>query len=310
MRVGVTGAGGFCGGAAARALDAAGHEVVTLGRSGRVRPGWEHRTWDAELPDVPDLGGLDAVVHLAAAVGDPVTRADARRCAVVNVDAAHRMLEAARGLRVVWVSSASVYDPRLDRSCVPEEHPTAGGHDNAYGRTKALGDAAARAAGAVVLRPRAVYGPGDPHLLPRLRRAVRGGTLTVPGDDVPLSLTHVDTLAEACVHGLTAAPGAYNVADPAPHRRDAVLTDVLTADLRRPVRLRRVPVPLAGAAAALATATARLRGVEPLLTRYAVDQLARPCVLDTGRLRASGYDPPERMAPFLAALAVTASVPA
>ena len=55
------------------------------------------------------------------------------------------------------------------------------------------------AAGSVVLRPRAVYGPGDPHLMPRLRRIVRGGRAWLPGPDVPLSLTAVENLASACL---------------------------------------------------------------------------------------------------------------
>lgn len=294
MRVGVTGASGFCGGASARMLATAGHEVVTLGRSGRVRPGWEHRTWDAALPEAPDLGGLDAVVHVAAAVGDPVGRAAEEAFRAVNVDGTRRLLDAAAGLRVVVVSSASVYDGRLDRSCVSEDHPTDGGHPNAYGRTKAAADALALAAGAVVLRPRAVHGPGDPHLLPRLRQIVRGGRVLLPGPSVPLSLTHVDTLAEACVRGLDWSPGPYNVADRTPYDRDTVVREVLTAALGSPVVVRHVPARAATAAAVTAALVGRVLGREPRLTRYAVDQLARPCVLDLTRLRATGWDPPQR----------------
>ncbi|GAA1597499.1 hypothetical protein GCM10009828_023870 [Actinoplanes couchii] len=83
---------------------------------------------------------------------------------------------------------------------ITEDHPLAG--MTAYGRTKAEGERLALEAGAVVLRPRAVYGPGDPHLLPRLQRVVRGGRALLPGPDVLLSLTAVENLADAC---LTAA---------------------------------------------------------------------------------------------------------
>ncbi|WP_340537302.1 NAD-dependent epimerase/dehydratase family protein [Nocardioides sp. GXZ039] len=296
MRIAVTGASGFCGSAVVRALRAHGHGVVALGRRPVADAEW--RGWDAAA-DVPDLAAVEAVVHLAAAVGDPRPGADDAEFERVNVDGAARLLDAVRlrEVPVVWVSSASVYDPRLDRSLVPESHPTEGGHLNAYGRTKALGDRLALAAGAVVLRPRAVYGPGDPHLLPRLRRAVRCGRIVLPGADVDLSLTHVDNLASACVAALGWPAGAYNVADPAPVRRDRVVAAVLSA------RVSHLPIAIVDGAARIVERTAALTGREPLLTPYAVDTLARPCCLDLSRARATGWEPEERLAGFVEALA-------
>ncbi|MDO9455424.1 NAD(P)-dependent oxidoreductase [Nocardioides sp.] len=300
MSVAVTGASGFCGGVVARLLLAHGYDVVSLGR--RPGPdGTEHRRWDASV-DTPDLVGCAAVVHLAAAVGDPRPGTDAREFERVNVDGARRLLEAAGDRPVVWVSSSSVYDPRPDRTRVTEDHPTSGGHLNAYGRTKALGDRLALDAGAVVLRPRAVYGPGDTHLLPRLLRATRRGRIVLPGHDVELSLTHVDNLAGACVAALGWVPGPYNVADEVPVRRDATLVDVLEAALARPVAVGHVPVPVAARAADVLDTLARLTGREPLLTPYAVDTLAHTFCLDTTRARSTGWRPRDLMADYLATL--------
>ena len=281
MRVAVTGASGFCGGAVARAAAAAGYEVVCVGR--RPGPVGRHRFWDAAGPRPPDLTGVDAVLHLAAAVGDPIpgtaVEAAFRR---VNVDGTARLLESARGLPVVWVSSASVYRPGPYRAPVREDHP-AGGQRSAYGRTKAEGEQLALAAGAVALRPRAVYGDGDRHLLPRLRRAVRGGRAWVPGPDVEMSLTAVENLAAACLAALDWPAGAYNIADAQVYRRDEVLGRVLG------VPLRHVP---AGLVRGLAT-------VVPSLTRYAVDQLTDGMVLDLTRARARGYRPQRSLADYL-----------
>ena len=280
MRIAVTGASGFCGSQVARAAAARGHRVLCLGR--RPGPVGRHIHWDATA-GLPDLSGADLVVHCAAAVGDPAPGSPAEaEHHTVNVEGTARLLEAAAGRPVVWVSSASVYDPRVDRSPVREEHPTAGGHLNAYGRGKAAGERLALAAGAVVLRPRAVYGPGDPHLVPRLLERVRRGVLLLPGPDVALSLTAVQNLAEAALAAAGWPPGAYNIADDRPYRRDDTVRRVLRA-YGREVRIGHLPVRLAEFAAR----TGRLPGLTP----YAVDQLARSVVLDTSRARATGWRP-------------------
>lgn len=298
MIVAVTGASGFCGAYAGRALSDAGHTVVGVGR--RPGPLGVHRPWDA-AGGRPDLTGVDAVVHLAAAVSDPGPRrvAEFHR---VNVDGARRLLDASGERPVVWVSSSSVYDTRRDRSRVTEDHPTAGGHLNAYAATKAVGDRLAREAGAVVLRPRAVYGLGDPHLLPRLLSTVRGGRSVVPGPDVRLSLTHVANLADACVAALGWLPGAYNVGDPAPVPRDATLVRVLSAALGRPVRVAHLPLPLAYAAADAATALSRLTGRDPRLSRYSVDTVGHDVVLDLTKARGTDWEPRDLLAGFVDSL--------
>jgi len=281
MRVAVTGASGFCGGVVALAAAAAGAGVVCLGR--RPGPLGRHVVWDAATGG-PDLAGADVVLHLAAAVGDPRPgRRTEEAFRAVNVDGTRRLLDAAGGRPVVWVSSASVYRPGPYPAPVREDHPT-DGQRNAYGRTKSAGEKLALAAGAVVLRPRAVYGAGDTHLMPRLRRVVRGGRAWLPGPDVPLSLTAVENLASACLAAVGWPPGAYNVADAETYRRDEVVRSVLR------VRVRHVPVPPVRALARAA--------VIPALTRYAIDQLTDGLVLDTAKARAQGWSPaPSRLRP-------------
>ncbi|MEH1014314.1 NAD(P)-dependent oxidoreductase [Micromonospora sp. CPCC 206060] len=298
LRVAVTGASGFCGAAVARAAAAAGADVCCLGR--RPGPVGRHVPWDATRDD-PDLAGADLVVHLAAAVGDPVPGpAIERAYRAVNVAGTARLLDAAGDRPVVWVSSASVYRPQVLPRPVTEDDPV-DGQLSAYGRTKAAGERLALSAGAVVLRPRAVYGPGDRHLLPRLRDAVRAGVLPLPGPDVRLSLTAVENLADACLAARDWPGGAYNIADDAAYARDAVLRAALAA-AGRPVRIAHLPMGLVDAAARVATGLARLTGRSPRLTRYAVDQLARPMVLDISRARAVGYRPRLGFDDYLAAL--------
>ncbi|WP_284045803.1 NAD-dependent epimerase/dehydratase family protein [Paractinoplanes maris] len=271
MRIAVTGASGFCGGVVARLAAESGADVVCLGR--RPGPVGEHVFWDAAA-GTPDLAGADVVLHLAAAVGDSGPE---QEFAAVNVDGTRRLLEAVAGTTpVVWVSSASVYRPGPYPAPVAEDHPT-DGQRTAYGRTKAAGERLALAAGAVVLRPRAVYGEGDPHLLPRLRRVVKAGQAWLPGPDVPLSLTAVENLASACLAAHRWPPGAYNIADATPYSRDAAVAAVLG------VPVRHVPV--------RAARTVARTGLVPALTPYAMDQLTDGLVLDTARAHAQGWAP-------------------
>jgi len=293
MRLAVTGASGFCGAAVARTAASRGARVYCLGR--RPGPVGVHRPWDATR-EHPDLSGVDAVIHLAAAVGDPGPRDEARYHAV-NVDGTRRLLEAAVGRPVVWVSSASVYRLPIGPEPITEDHPT-DSHRNAYGRTKAAGERLALDAGAVVLRPRAVYGPGDPHLLPRLRRLARGGVAVLPGPDVPLSLTAVENLADACLAALHWTPGAYNIADAAAYRRDHAIRTVLAAT-GTPVRVVHVPVTAVSVAAVVAETLARLLPWRPMVTRYALEQVSRPFVLDVSRAAGQGWRPTRSLADFV-----------
>lgn len=294
--VAVTGASGFCGAYVAAEAAARGARVLCVGR--RPGPVGRHVPWDAAREE-PDLGGADLVVHCAAAVGDPVPGSAAEAVMhAVNVAGTARLLRAAAGRPVVWVSSASVYAP-VARPGLPigEDHPVRD-QLNAYGRTKAAGEELALAAGAVVLRPRAVYGAGDPHLVPRLLARVRGGVLLLPGADVRMSLTAVENLADACLAAGGWAPGAYNIADGAAYGRDAAVRGVLRAHGVR-AGVGHVPVRCAGWAARGAEALARARaGREPVLTRYAVDQLARGVVLDISRARAQGWAPTRTLASY------------
>ncbi|MFI6412047.1 NAD-dependent epimerase/dehydratase family protein [Streptomyces sp. NPDC050585] len=286
--IAVTGASGFCGSHVAAAAAARGADVLCVGR--RPGPVGRHRPWDAAR-EVPDLSGADLVVHCAAAVGDPLPGSPAEAAMrAVNVDGTARLLRAAAGRPVVWVSSASVYAPGSGRSRVTEDHPVRG-HLNAYGRTKAAGEALALDGGAVVLRPRAVYGAGDPHLVPRLLSRVRRGLLLLPGPSVRLSLTAVENLADACLLAADWPPGVYNIADPVPYDRDEAVRTVLRAHGVR-ARVGHVPLPVARAAAGAAQTLARLRPhADPPLTRYAVDQLAHSVVLDVSRARSLGWTP-------------------
>jgi 2-alkyl-3-oxoalkanoate reductase len=296
VRVAVTGASGFVGGAVCRAAVAASHDVLALGRRPHVDPahvaGAPYRSHDL-LDGPPDLGAPGAVVHAAGPASDALSAQEQWDAHVGGTRALLAGLP--RGARLVHLSSASVYDPRRPTVRAREDAAPVPRYPDAYGAAKAAAERLVRAThpDAVILRPHAVYGPGETTLLPRLLAAVRAGRLVVPGRGPrPVSLTRIDTLAGAVLAVLESPPGTYNVADAEPVELLATLEAVLAA---RGVRARPLglPVPLAHAFAAAAGWGARVRGTTPVLSRYVVRHLAAERTLDVTALRArSGYEPP------------------
>ena len=287
MRIAVTGASGFVGGALCRAAVAAGHDVVAFGRRPSLDPahiaGVPYRSWDITSGPLPAPPRVDAVVHCAGSVTDHGRRAE---MLAANRDGTRAVLEAFhRAPRFVHVSTASVYDPRVPTVRARESAADGVRHRDPYGYSKAAAEHVVRTLrpNAIILRPHAVYGPGDTTLLPRLLDAVRHGRLIAVGTGRQLlSLTAVANLAAACLLAAEAPDGlagTFNITDAAPLTLDAALRSFIAA---RDLPARPVYLPLATALplAALAEAAARVTRRAPRLTRYAVRHLALERTLD------------------------------
>jgi nucleoside-diphosphate-sugar epimerase len=178
----ITGGTGFVG---KRLIDralAAGHHVRALTR--RPQAAREGVQWIAGALDTPgalrDLAtGADAVVHVAGVVNAP----DKAGFVAGNVIGTQTVVAAAKDAgvpRFVHVSSLSAREPAL----------------STYGWSKAEGEAAVLAAipDAAVVRPPAIYGPGDLEML-ELFRLARKGVVPLPPPG-RFSTIHVDDLAD------------------------------------------------------------------------------------------------------------------
>jgi len=164
---------------------------------------------------------------------------------------------------------------------------------NAYGRAKADQERLVLEVrpDAVVLRPRAIWGPGDTTLLPRILARVRRGRLPLPGGGRhPMSTTHISSLTTAVAAALdrSAVAGPVNVAD-ATTTTPAKLIGTLFDALGMKVRIVAVPTTIACATAGAVEGVWRLAGRadEPPVTRYAVAGLARSFT-SRSRTNASG----------------------
>lgn len=285
MRIAVTGGSGFVGGAVARALDAD-HDVLAFGR----RPGY--RFWDLTHGPLRTPPAVDAVIHCAGSVTDWGPAAD---LFATNLLGTRNVLATWPDARFVHVSTASVYDPYVPHVLTAESEGPAARHINAYGASKAAAERVVlRHPDTVVLRPHAVYGPGDTTLLPRVLSAVRGPVLPAVGTGRQrVSLTSIGNLVQACRQALTAPPGVYNITDAEPVLLDTALRAILTErGIRaRPLYLPHHPVQAVAAAAEAAFLLARSPR-PPRLTRYAISHLAQDRTYDiTAARTALAYSP-------------------
>ncbi|WP_262401771.1 NAD-dependent epimerase/dehydratase family protein [Actinomadura sp. CNU-125] len=247
MKIAVTGASGFVGGAVCRALAADGVTTFAFGRRPAAAPGHvggaPYRPWDLVRGPLHDPPHVDAVIHCAGSVTD---WGPAAELFAANLTGTRSALATFPDARFVHVSTASVYDPFRPSVMATEDAAPVRRYMNAYGASKAAAERAALDRGAVVLRPHAVYGPGDTTLLPRVLSAVRGPILPAVGTgDQRISLTSITNLVHACVLAATVPDlpsRAFNVADAEPVTIDAAFREILR---ERGVRARPVYLPAA-----------------------------------------------------------------
>lgn len=297
MRIAVTGATGFLGRRIVEHAAEQGHRVVATsrGRTGSTDFCDGAAFTPCDITDANALtrvfDGCDIVVHSAALSSDWGPEAEFRR---VNVDGTKAVAAAAKRAgvrRLVHVSSTSVYFAFQDRLGLAEDAslPTP---VNAYARTKRAAEEVARSfkREVFIARPRGLFGPGDPHLLPRLLKVAERRPLPLlRGGQAQVDITDVSVAADAllAMTGADAtAAGTYNVSHGEPiAMRD--LVERLFCGLGRPLRWRAMPVGVALAGARALELAARLdpRGRPPLVTAYSLGLFAYSQTLDLTKAR-------------------------
>jgi nucleoside-diphosphate-sugar epimerase len=200
MRLAVTGGTGFVGSHLIDVALAAGHHVCALTR--RDQPERENVDWIRG--DLDDRGALhrlvseaDAVVHVAGVIN----AAHAAAFEHGNVTGTLAMLAAVTACgvrRFVHVSSLAAREPKL----------------SLYGASKAKAEELVRSSGLdwSIVRPPAVYGPGDKETL-ELFRMARLGLVVVPARG-RLSVIHVGDLGRLLLALAEQPEGAQQVLEP------------------------------------------------------------------------------------------------
>jgi uncharacterized protein YbjT (DUF2867 family) len=187
--VAITGATGFLGRRLVGRLNVTGWRVRILARDPAAAAKWDGQAPEVVHGDLQDTNalsrlvtGMDAVIHAAGLI-------KARKRAdffAVNETGARQVAVAAGGRRLIHVSSLAAREPALSD----------------YAASKRAGEEAVQTVArgsATVVRPPAIYGPGDRETL-TLFKAARGPIVITPGlSSARLAIAEVDDVASVIV---------------------------------------------------------------------------------------------------------------
>lgn len=271
MRVAVTGATGFVGSHVIRHLTAAGHQVRILARRMPITALTPDRPLEVVLGDLDDqpalhrlVSGVDAVIHVAGVIKARHTVTFHK----VNVEGTRHLAAALANespdLRVIHVSSLAAREPSLSPYCASKR-----------GGEEAI-QALPRPARLTILRPPAVYGPGDTEIFPLFKAAALGVCAYPAARRGQLSLIHGTDLAAAIVAAVetTLPDPVYELDDG--HAGGYAWSEIgagLSAALARPVRMIRLPRPVLTAIAVGVEAHRRVAGSLTALALAKVPEL-------------------------------------
>lgn len=310
MKILITGASGFVGGRFLRRFrDRTDVELLGVGRRTLDLP--DYRSIDLSQPHALDAAlrafAPDVVIHAAALASPFAPRRDYLRH---NVEATRHTLESCRAHgapKFVYISSSSVHYRPEDQLGLREDDPIGPMFANVYAETKAAGETLVRDyAGAwTILRPRAVFGPGDTVLFPRLLAAAKRGKLPRIVRDGPPAmgdLIGVDALTDYMLRAAQRpeAIGAFNLS----HGEPVAMQDFIAEVFRRldlPPPERRLGYRTAHTAAFVAEclwSLLPLRG-EPPVTRFGVDVLCFSKTFDIAKARSVLGEPSQTLAQAL-----------
>ena len=308
MRIAVTGATGFLGEQVVIKLIAYGCDVIALGRNRSIGTRLKKHGAKFIKADLSERKSMthafkdcDAVVHCAA-YSSPWGAWDVfHKTNVVGTKNVLMAIESSNVRRLIHVSSPSVYFDYTNRLDISENDPLPKQMVNHYAQTKLeaereVASAFTQGLETITIRPRALFGPGDTVLFPRLIRA--NNRIGIPiTDSAPIltDITYVENVADAIVLCLEASKhclgNIYNISNGEPAPIEQLLKQLFTS-LKTTLNKRHIPYSVAYALATLSEGIGALIGKEPPLTRYGLGVLNHSITLDISRAQGDlGYCP-------------------
>jgi len=311
MKALVIGGGGFVGSAIVRQLVHKGHEVAVFGRNHYPNlEKFDVRQFQGDILDsdllIRSMPGFDTVFHTAARAGIWGPKYEFEQ---TNVTGTRNVLGACFASSIetlVYTSTPSVVFNRSDLNGADETVPYARQYLCYYASSKAVAEQMVLASNSEVLktcaiRPHLVWGPGDPHLIPRLVERGKKKQLKIVGNGCNLvDISYIDNVAESHIlaaenlnSSATAAGNAYFISQGEPVNLWNWINELFASLGIEPVT-RKVGF---GSAYALGTL---LEGIhmwfnmdkEPKMTRFLAEQLAKSHWFSIDKARRDlGYAP-------------------
>ncbi|MGL1956160.1 MAG: NAD-dependent epimerase/dehydratase family protein [Colwellia sp.] len=290
----VTGAGGFLGKVLCQFLRSANINVTGFARGNY--PELTQLGVTMVKGDIGDLSevtlamqGCDLVFHVAAKAGVWGDKADYYQ---PNVEGTKNVIQACQSLginRLVYTSTPSVTFAGVDEAGVDESQPYASKFLNYYGESKALAEQLVLGASStllktVALRPHLIWGPNDPHLVPRVIDRAKAGRLKLVGNtDKLVDTIYIDNAVYAHILAAiklndtkpTCAGKSYYISNDQPITMASMLNKILACAELSPVS-KRIPMFIAyGVGAVLEWIYLALdKKQEPMMTRFVAKQLS------------------------------------
>jgi nucleoside-diphosphate-sugar epimerase len=289
----VTGGGGFLGSNIVRMLLDKGVSVRSLQRSDN--PDLKVLGVDIIRGDICDQATVinaaqdcDVIFHVAAKAGVWGDYDDYYQCNVVGTKNVIDACKTHNIKKLIFTSSPSVVFSGDDEENINESVPYPDYFLTAYQETKALAEQIilevnCDTLSTVALRPHLIWGPGDPHLVPRIIERAKTGKLRLVGQQNNLvDSTYVDNAARAHIlaaenlmNDANCAGKAYFISNSEPLPMATLINKILaTADLA-PVT-KTMPTQFAyiiGLLMELFYKTLNLDN-EPIITRFIAKQLS------------------------------------
>jgi nucleoside-diphosphate-sugar epimerase len=296
----ITGAGGFLGKAICQHLRAVNIDIVGFSRSDY--PELKNMGVTLIQGDIADkqavlnaMEGCDLVFHVASKAGVWGTK-DAYFSA--NLEGTKNIITACKQLniqRLVYTSTPSVTFAGEDEEGIDETHPYAQKFLNFYGLSKAIAEQHILTANGqltvqklplktVALRPHLIWGPGDPHLIPRVIARAETDKLKLVGkQDKLIDTIYIDNAVYG--HLLAAinladttpicAGNAYFLSNDQPITMAEMLNRILACKNIKPIK-KRVPAKVAYVVGTLLEwiYIALRKEEEPIMTRFVAKQLS------------------------------------
>ncbi len=307
----ITGGGGFVGSAIVRQLRARDISCTVVGR--HIYPELAAIGTTCRVGNICDSGfmheccqGMDTVFHVASLAGIWGRWQDYYATNVIGTENVIAGCRSAGVASLVYTSTPSVVFNQHSIHNGDESLPYADRFLCHYARSKVMAERLILAASdqhlrACAIRPHLVWGPGDPHLIPRLIERGRKGQLRQVGaGDNLVDISYVDNVAHAHLLAAdnlagvgTAAGRAYFVSQGEPVNLWSWVNELLTRLDIRPVRAK-ISYRVAYGIGALLEGFYGLAGrrQEPRMTRFLAQQLAKSHYFSIARAQHDlGYQP-------------------